>query len=77
MWAGELTSAAVQSLAYDAQKQGATGVERISALGSYGKYPGNFYKGLVHLFGRPKEAPPIDWVEIPLKSGASEPHPFI
>jgi hypothetical protein len=74
---GELSSATVQSLAFDAQQQGATGLKQLSAAGTYGKHPQNLFRDLLRLFGRPRGAPPIDWVEIPMKNGNSVPHPVI
>ena len=74
---GKLSSADVQDIAYDAHRSGAVGVEQLSAAGTYGKYPQNLFRDLLRIFGEPKGGPPIDWVEIPLKSGANVPHPVI
>ena len=52
-------------------------MERISAAGTHGRHAGSVHASLMRLFGRPKGAPEFDWVELPLKDGRREPHPFI
>ena len=77
-WAkGELSSAAVQSLAHNAQLQGAQNLERLSAIGTHGLHAQNLFRDLVRLFGRPEGAPPIEWIELPLKGSRRKPHPII
>jgi hypothetical protein len=53
------------------------GLERVSSAGTYGKYPANLFRDLLKIVGNPVGAPPIDWVQIPMKSGRREPHPVI
>lgn len=77
-WAkGELTSAAVQSLAYSARLQGAQNLDRLSAIGTSGANPQNLFRDLVRVLGMPAGAPPIDWIELPLKGNRKKPHPVI
>jgi hypothetical protein len=73
---GELSSTAVQDIAFDAQRSGAKGVEGLSAAGTYGIHRQNLFRDLLKVFGSPVGAPPIDWVELPLKGGLL-PHPLI
>ena len=77
-WAmGELSSVALQDIAHNAQKQGAAHLESIVAAGTHGKHATNLFRDLVRLLGKPVGDPPIDWVELPLKSGRKVPHPVI
>lgn len=77
-WAkGEISSAAVQSLGNNARLQGARNLEAISAIGSYGAHAQNLFRDVVRLFGMPKGAPPIDWIELPLKGGRKMLHPIL
>ena len=52
---GELSSVAMQSIAYDAKAQGATGIDDIAAAGSHGSHAKNLFRDLIKLFGAPKE----------------------
>ena len=77
-WAsGQISAIKVQEYAENSAAQGATGMERISAAGAHGKHQSSVHKSLMRLFGRPKGAPEIEWIEIPLKGGRRVPHPFI
>ena len=74
---GELSSTAVQDIAADAHHDGARGVASISSAGTSGKHAKNMFRDMLKLFGKPKGAPEIDWVEIPLVNGRKVPHPVI
>ena len=73
---GELSSAAVQDLAADAARQGAHSLDRMARAGTYGTQPKNLFRDLLALFGKPKGAPPIDWVGLPMQGG-TRPRPVI
>jgi hypothetical protein len=78
LWAkGRLSSAEVQSLAASAEASGATGLNRLTKAGKSGAQPQHLFKQLNHIFGYPKGAAPIDWVEIPTIRSRKEPHPML
>jgi hypothetical protein len=76
-WAkGDLSSSAVQSLSANAQRQGARNLEKLSAAGTYGKHAKNLFRDIGNLFGHPIGAPPLDWIEIPMKGNRKTAHPI-
>ena len=78
LWAkGRLSSAEVQSLAASAEASGATGLNRLTKAGKSGAQPQHLFKQLNHIFGYPKGAAPIDWVENPTIRSRKEPHPML
>ena len=74
--AGRMSAAKVQKFATAALKQGVRQMEALAALGSHGAHASNCHRGLIALFGRPKGAPQIDWVMLPMKGGL-QPHPVL
>ena len=78
MWAkGRLTSAEVQSLAKSAQDAGAEGLERLSRIGTDGTNAQNLFRDLKRLFGHPRGAAPVQWIELPTVRGRKDPHPML
>jgi hypothetical protein len=67
----------VQEYAFNAQAQGAHGLDGMAKAGSSGKHVSNIHKALVALFGRPKGAPELSWVNIPTASSPGKAHPFL
>ena len=76
-WArGRLSSVRVQEYAKDSAAQGARHLEGVAGTGSAGANPSHVHRDLLKLFGNPRGAPSIDWVDIPTKNGR-EAHPFL
>jgi hypothetical protein len=76
-WAkGDLSSAAVQSLSANAQRQGARNLEQLSAIGTAGRHAKNLFRDISKVFGHPIGSPPLDWIEIPLKGNRKAAHPI-
>ena len=76
-WAqGKIAAITVQKYAEKAAAQGAKWLSDVAAAGTHGKHASSVHRSLIRLFGYPKGAPPIDWVEIPTRNGR-ESHPFI
>ena len=67
----------VQEFALGTSQQGATGIERMSAICKFGKQPQNMYRALRSLLGLPAGAPPFTWIELPMKYGRKVPHPVL
>ena len=77
-WAkGVLSAKKVQQYAFDAARQGATGLESMAAMGNYGSNPQNCQRSLQNFLGLPAGAPEIQFKEIPTKSSPKTPHPFL
>jgi hypothetical protein len=77
-WAGgHLNTRQVQEIAYRATQQGASGAERLGAMGCEGAHSQNLFRAFKTLLGTPRGAPDFYWAEIPLKSGPKIPHPFL
>ena len=74
---GKLSAHQVQEYAERSSAQGATGVDSIASAGTNGQYGSSIHRKLMKLFGRPRGAPEIDWIEIPVKGGRRIAHPFI
>ena len=75
--AGEITAKRVQEYAMNAAAQGAHSLERLASLGASGKHIGNMHRDLLAVFGNPKGAPSIDWINLPGKDGATVCQPFL
>ena len=77
-WAkGKMSSKDVQGHACDAMESGAGGVHRMAKMGNWGQNPKNMARALVDALGMSKDAPPIEWFEIPTNKGARSPHPSL
>ena len=77
-WAkGVINAVQVQDYAAGAEAQGAIGVDPLSSAGAYGVHKSSIHRALINLFGRPRGAPAITYIEIPTKRGRKTPHPFI
>jgi len=77
-WAkGKISSSQLQKFAHNALKQGAVGIEDMSAAGNFGANPGNIFRALKTLFGTPDGAPDIRWIEIPTSAVQQTPHPLL
>lgn len=74
---GEISARKVQEYAMGAARAGAGGLDDLALAGTSGKNTQNIQRSLLGIFGRPQGAPPIDWVEIPVKGGRMVSHPFI
>ena len=74
--AGKISAAKVQEYAEKSAAQGAQGLDAVAAAGTHGKHPSSVHRKLMSIFGNPKGAPEIDWVEIPTKNGRVA-HPFL
>ena len=76
-WAhGKLSAVKVQEYATQSAAQGARNLERLTAAGTSGANPNHMHRDILALFGKPRGAPDIDWVDIPTKNGR-EAHPFL
>ena len=77
-WArGKLTSRQVQEYAEGAQQSGAIGLDKLARAGASGRHPANVQRALLTYFGRPKGAPKVEWVELPMKDGKRRAHLFL
>ena len=75
--AGQLPANKVQEYALGAARQGAHGLDALSAMGSHGDNPSVIHRALLRIFGNPKGAPSIDWINIPGKDGKLICQPFL
>ena len=75
--AGELSAKKVQEYSLKTSRQGAIGMEQLSKMGTHGENPPNIHRDLLKLFGNPKGAPTIDWVNIVGKGGKEICQPFL
>ena len=66
----------MQSLASNAQRQGAINLKQLSAAGTYGQHAQNLFRDICKVFGHTVGAPPLDWIEIPLKGNRKSAHPI-
>ena len=69
---GQISSARVLEYARGATAQGARGMDRMASIGSH-----NAFRALKSVFGIPKGAPELAWLEIPTSRGARTSHPFM
>jgi hypothetical protein len=75
--AGGISAKRVQQYAMDAAEQGAHSLDGLAAAGSHGRAPQHIHKALLRIFGTPKGAPPIDWINLPGKDGNLICQPFL
>ena len=80
-WAkGKITSEQVQRYALGALRQGAEGLDPFARAGASGQHPQNIFRALKHVFGMPRGAPDMDWIELPMVVGdrvVQVAHPFL
>ena len=77
-WAsGEIAAKKVQEYAMGAAAQGADDLDKLASLGAHGRYQNNIQRDLLQVFGTPKGARALDWINIPGKNGKLMRQPFI
>ena len=68
---GKMSARVVSEIAGAASSQGAVGVDLLSSD------LGNEHRHLLSAFPYPKNAPPIEWIEVTTKDGKAVPHPIL
>ena len=77
-WAsGEISAKKVQEYSYGAEHDDASFVGDLSKLSTFGKESNHMHRDSLRLFGNPKGAPPMDWINIPGKDGSTLCQPFL
>ena len=75
--AGKISAKEVQEFAFDAERQGASGLRFMSKMGNWGNNPQNCYRALKNALGQPAGSPGFTWAEIPTAAGPRTLHPFL